>query len=113
MIPGINPKKMQQMMKQMGIQQKEINAKQVIIKCSDKDLIFNNPEVSMINMMGQNTFQVIGEYEEKQISSYNDDDIKTVIEETNCSKETAIKALEKTNGDIAEAILHIKDQEWY
>jgi len=33
MIPGINPKKMQQMMKQMGIQQKEINAKQVIIKC--------------------------------------------------------------------------------
>jgi len=78
---------------------------------ADKDLIFNNPEVSMINMMGQNTFQVIGEYEEKQISSYNDDDIKTVIEETNCSKETAIKALEKTNGDIAEAILHIKDQE--
>ena len=113
MIPGINPKKMQQMMKQMGIQQKEINAKQVIIKCADKDLIFNNPEVSMINMMGQNTFQVIGEYEEKPISSYNDDDIKTVIEETNCSKETAIKALEKTNGDIAEAILHIKDQEWY
>ena len=65
----------------------------------------------MINMMGQNTFQVIGEYEEKQISSYNDDDIKTVIEETNCSKETAIKALENSNGDIAEAILHIKDQE--
>ena len=110
MMPGINPRKMQQLMKQMGIQQKEIDAKQVIIKCSNKDIIFNNPQVSMINMMGQDTFQVIGDFEEKATLSYNEDDIKTVMEETNCAKEDAKKALEKANGDIAEAIISIKEE---
>ncbi|MBS3149974.1 nascent polypeptide-associated complex protein [Candidatus Woesearchaeota archaeon] len=109
MIPGMNPRKMQQMMKQMGIQQKEIDAKQVIIKTSNKQLIFNNPQVSMINMMGQDTFQIIGEFEEKPLLSYNEDDIKTVMESTDCSKEEAQKALTKTNGDIAEAIVKIQD----
>lgn len=108
MIPGINPKRLQQAMKQMGIQQKEIDAKQVIIKTSDKQLIFENPQVSMINMMGQDTFQIIGDFEEKPLLLYNEDDIKTVIEQTNCSKEEAKKTLDKTKGNIAEAILLIQ-----
>ena len=109
MIPGMNPKKMQQMMKQLGIQQKEIDANQVIIKCPDKEIVFNNPQVSMINMMGQDTFQVIGEFEEKPNLPYNEDDIKTVMEQTNCNKEAAVNALKKTKGDIAEAIISLKD----
>ena len=109
MMPGMNPRKMQQMMKQLGIQQKTIEAKQVIIRCSDKDLVFNSPEVSLINMMGQDTFQIIGEYTEKPLSKYSEEDIKLVVDETKCTKEEAEKALIKTNGDIAEAIVKIQD----
>lgn len=109
MMPGLNPRKMQALMKQMGIQQKEIDAKQVIIKTSNKELIFNSPQVSLINMMGQDTFQIIGEFEEKPLSLFNEEDIKTVMEQTKCSKEEAKKALNEANGDIAEAIIKIQE----
>ena len=69
MFPGVNPRKMQQMMKKMGIQQQEIDALEVIIKTKDKQLVFSHPQVSRVNMMGQDTFQIIGEPEEKLLST--------------------------------------------
>ena len=38
MLPGMNPRKMQQMMKQMGIKQVEIEATEVIIKTEEKNI---------------------------------------------------------------------------
>ena len=46
MFPGVNPRKMQQMMKRMGIQQQEIDAQEEIIKTKDKQLVFSQPQVS-------------------------------------------------------------------
>ena len=105
MLPNMNPRQMQKMMQRMGIQQVEIPAKEVIIRCEGKELIIKNPSVSKINMMGQETIQVLGEITERSIIS--EDDIKTVIEQTNVSKEKAKSALEKYNGDLAEAILSL------
>ena len=107
MLPNINQRKMKKAMKRMGIQQVEIPAKEVIIRCEDKDLIIKNPSVSKINMMGQETIQVLGEITERSIIS--EDDIKTVIEQTNVSKEKAKSALEKCDGDLAEAILSLQE----
>ena len=42
MFGGIDPKKMQAMMKQMGIKQEEIDAKRVIIEKSDGRIIIEN-----------------------------------------------------------------------
>jgi NACalpha-BTF3-like transcription factor len=53
MFPGLDPKKMQAVMKQMGIKQQEIDANRVIIECEDKNIIINNPSVIKINMQGQ------------------------------------------------------------
>ena len=61
MLPGLNPRKMQQMMKQLGIQQVDIPAIEVIIKTEEKDIIITNPSVAKVNMMGQETFQIAGE----------------------------------------------------
>ena len=107
MFPKINPKQMQGMMKKLGMKQEEIEAEEVIIKCKDKQLRFINPEVSKINAMGQETFQIIGDYEEEDIELFNEDDIKTVMEQTGCSEEEAKSALEK-EGDLAKAILKLK-----
>ena len=93
MLPGMNTRKMNKMMQRMGIQQVEIPAKEVIIRCEGKDLIIKDPSVTKINMMGQETLQIIGEITEK--TSLSEDDIKTVMEQANVSKEKAKSALEK------------------
>ena len=62
-------------------------------------------------MMGQDTFQVIGDPEEKPLSTIpdiNDDDIATVMEQAKVSKEEAKKALKDSEGDLAKAILTIQ-----
>ena len=42
MFPKIDPKKMQAMMKQMGIAQEDIDANRVTIECDDKNIIIDN-----------------------------------------------------------------------
>ncbi len=66
----------------MGISQVEIDATEVIIKTAEKEIVITNPQVSKVNMMGQETFQVVGDFEERPISSepeINDEDIKMKI----------------------------------
>jgi alpha-NAC-related protein len=106
MFPNIDPKKMQAMMKQMGINQSEIPASRVIIEKDDgKNLIISNPSVIKIKMQGQESFQISGDIFE-ETEKFSESDIKVVMEKTNCSKEQAKEVLEKT-GDLAEAILEL------
>lgn len=109
MLPGMDPRQIKKAMQRMGIQQKEIDATEVIIKCSDKEIVIKNPQVSKINMMGQETFQINGNVIERQLKQgISEEDIHTVINQTNCTKEEAKRALEDSNGDLAEAILSLK-----
>ena len=103
MMPGMNPKQIQQMMKKMGIQQQEIPATEVIIRTTEGDIIIKNPHVSKVNMMGQATYQITGE-EEKATSEISDDDVELVAQQAGASLEYARAALEDANGDIAKAI---------
>jgi nascent polypeptide-associated complex subunit alpha len=65
MIPGVNPKQMQAMMKQMGISQVEIPSSRVIIEKDDGEkLIIANPSVVKIKMGGQESFQITGDISE-------------------------------------------------
>jgi len=111
MFPGMNPRQMQQVMKRMGIQQTEIEAKEVIIRTAEKELVFSNPHVAKINMMGQQTYQIVGEPEERALSSepeISEEDIKTVMEQAGVERKTALAAIKKHKGDLAEAILELK-----
>ena len=108
MFPGINPKKMQAVMKQMGILQEEIDALRVVIEKSDGNrLIIENPSVTRIKMQGQETFQIAGDTsEENPELEISDEDVRTIIEKTGVSEKKARETLEKT-GDLAEAILKL------
>ena len=114
---GVNPKQMQTMMKRMGIKMEEIDAEEVIIKCADKELVIKNPGVSKIVMQGQVSFQITGtettrelteDQEEEVALEINEDDVKMVSEQAGVSESEAKAALEKTGGDIAEAIMNLK-----
>ena len=108
MIPGMNPRKIQAMMKQLGVKQEEIEADEVIIKCADKDLVIKNPNIQKVNMMGQESLQITGNIEEVSHEKFNEDDVKLVMEQTDCSEAKARKFLEKNEGDIAKTILELK-----
>ena len=109
-MPGrINPRQMNQMMKRLGINVKEIeNVEKVIIQTGDKEYVFENAEVTIMDAQGQKTYQITGNpkiIDRKE--EIKEEDIKLVIEQTGKSEEEAIKALEETNGDIAEAIMKL------
>ncbi len=106
-MPGMNMKQMQAMFKQLGIKTRDINAEKVIIKSDSGDIIVNNPKITEIDMKGVKTFQISGEIEVKTVT---DEDVKFVANQTGASEEDAKKALEET-GDVAEAILKLKDHE--
>jgi nascent polypeptide-associated complex subunit alpha len=111
MFGGINPKKMQAMMKQMGMSQEEIDAAKVIIEKNDGTrVIIEDPSVSKINFQGQETYQISGEsIEETAEEGISEEDISTVMEKTGCDKEKAEEILEETGGDLAEAILRLSE----
>jgi nascent polypeptide-associated complex subunit alpha len=103
---GINPKQMQAMMKQMGINQTEIPSSRVIIEKEDGGkIVINNPSVLKVKMQGQESFQISGDISENE-EKFSEEDVKVVMEKTNCSREEALNTLEKT-GDLAEAILEL------
>ncbi|MBU0615002.1 MAG: nascent polypeptide-associated complex protein [Nanoarchaeota archaeon] len=111
MMPGMNPRMMKQAMKRLGIQQQEIDAYEVIIRTSEKEIVITNPSVSKINMGGQETFQVVGDIEERETSTEPDiseEDVQTVMEQAGVDKETAEKAISENNGDLAAAIMSLK-----
>ncbi len=102
---------MRQAMKKMGIQQTEIDAEEVIIRTRDKEIVITEPQVSKVNMMGQETFQIVGNVQERDRSSEAEisrDDIKTVAEQAEVSEEEAEEALREAHGDIAAAIIKLK-----
>ena len=98
-------------MKKMGMNMKELkNVKEVIIRLEDKELVIPNAEVSLMNVMGQETYQVSGNAVEVEIEEelvIPQEDIEMVANQANVSEEEAEKALIETNGDLAEAILKL------
>jgi len=119
MFPGLNPKKMQAVMKQMGISQQEIPSKRVIIEKQDGNIIIENPSITKINMQGQTNFQISGDINEETNSGENteeaeplienniEEDIKTIMQKVGCIEQEAKIAYEKANGDLTEAILSL------
>nr|WP_290596136.1 MULTISPECIES: nascent polypeptide-associated complex protein [unclassified Archaeoglobus] len=101
---------MKKMMKQMGIEMEELDAEEVIIRTSDEELVFRNPNVSKISARGVETFQVIGEYEViKRAPQISEEDVKLIMEQANVDEETARRALEEANGDLAEALMKLQE----
>ena len=106
----MNPKQMQGMLKQFGIKTEEVDAKRVIFELENgKRLVIDNPAVTAMTMQGHKTFTVMGDpKEEAGKAEIPDEDVKMVAEQASVSKEKAKKALEESEGDIAEAIAKLQ-----
>ena len=115
-MPGMgrmNPRMMKKLQKQLQNSTEDIDATEVIIKTKDKEIYFSNPSVTSMNMMGQQSYQIVGEPQERGLSggeestSILDEDIELVAAQAGVSKEKAKEALEECGGEPAEAIIKI------
>ncbi|WP_226481261.1 nascent polypeptide-associated complex protein [Natrinema amylolyticum] len=117
---GLNPRKMEQMMEQMGIDVEDIDAEEVIIRTDEYDLVFDDAEVTKMDARGQETYQVIGSPEEVEAGSAGgsaggdsgsdagpaipDDDVELVATRAGVGEDEARAALEDNDGDLAAAV---------
>lgn len=114
MIPGMNPREMAKAMKKLGIKQDDLDAKKVVITLADKELVFENPQVLRVDMMGQKSYQITGTPREQSLNSEPDiseEDITTVVEQTQASREDAETAIRKHSGNLASAIMELSASE--
>ncbi len=109
MMPGMNPAQMQGMMKKMGISQTQLNVRRVIFEMDDANLVIEDPSVLKVKMQGQETYQVSGEAIEESTESFSEEDVKMVASQTGKNEEEVKGALEESDGDIADAIMNLKD----
>ena len=118
MIPGkMNSREVKRMMQQMGIKQVEYpDVKRVVMEAGEKNYIIENPQVVAIEAQGQKSFQITGTLKEvidkkkevaKEGIEFPEDDIKLVMEQASVSREKAIDALKKAEGQPADAIMNL------
>ena len=108
---GIDPKQMQRMLKQFGIKSEELDAKRVVFELpGGKNLVVNNPSVTVVDMQGKKTFTVMGETSEAS-QELPKADIEMVAKQANVDLKKAEAALKKNEGDIASAILELKGEQ--
>jgi len=106
MIPGMNPKQLEGMLKQMGMKMENISATQVVIKSDNGDITINNPQVVKTTMKGQVVYQVSGNADE---ATFSEEDVKLVMEQSGVKDEEKVKkSLQESNGEVVEAIMKLK-----
>lgn len=106
MFPRVNPRQMRRMMRQLGMEMEELDAREVVIRLADKEIVISNPKVSVVKAMNQKTYQVAGE--ERVVERIPEEDVKLVAEQAGVGEEEALKALKQVGGDLAAAILKLK-----
>ena len=125
----MNPRKMEQMMKQMGIDVTELDAEEVIIRTADEELVFTDAQVTRMDAQGQQTYQVVGDPDSRDRGEGDDgpaiedagessegsaapeipaDDVEIVAQRAGVSSDAAREALEAEDGDLAAAISRLE-----
>ncbi len=115
---GVNPRQMNQMMKKMGIVNKDIKGvTEVIIRTKDEEIVIRGAQVSCVEMQGSKTYQISGTEETRPlgssgdeyvaVASFPEEDVELVMSQTNCERDAAVEALEACDGQPAEAIIKI------
>ncbi len=108
---GMNPRQMKKLMKQLGIKMEELEGvKEVVLKLEGKEIVLRNPVVTVMVVQGEKTYQIVpGSEEVREVIEIPEEDIELVMEQAGVDRETALKALKETKGDIAEAILRLTE----
>ena len=127
----VGSRQMRRRMQQQGIDMDQIDATRVIIERTDGALVIEQPEVILMKQMGQEIYQIIGEAHEVSSEeliieeggeiqedidtselkpTITENDVMLVASQANVDKEEARAVLTDCEGDIAKAILYLKNR---
>ncbi len=129
----VGSRQMRRRMQQQGIEMEQIEATRVIIEGSEKTLVLEQPEVVLMKQAGQEIYQIIGQAEELSSDdltivadtkiednesieetelkpTITENDIMLVANQANVDKKEAETVLKECDGDIAKAILFLKNR---
>jgi nascent polypeptide-associated complex subunit alpha len=127
----MDDRKMQQMMKQMGIDMQALDAEEVVIRTPDEELVFSDADVQRMDAQGQQTYTVVGDPESRArgeseatddsggdqetgdaADAADDDipqgDVELVAQRAGVGEDDARSALEDNDGDLAAAIADLE-----
>jgi nascent polypeptide-associated complex subunit alpha len=126
-------RQMRRKMQQQGIEMDQVDATRVIIEGSEKTLVIEQPEVVLMKQAGQEIYQIIGHAEERTLDDIpilpvdnlneseileeseigpkiTENDIMLVAAQANVDPKEAESVLKECEGDIAKAILFLKNR---
>jgi nascent polypeptide-associated complex subunit alpha len=117
----MNPSEMKRMLKRMGIsadiEEIEDAVRVLIERKGESDIVVENPVITVMKMKGETMLYIYGEVREikkelkpSQQLQIPEEDVQLVASEAGVSLEEARKALEATNGDIAQAIMLLQSK---
>ncbi|MHA1913952.1 MAG: nascent polypeptide-associated complex protein [Promethearchaeota archaeon] len=126
-------RQMRRKMQQQGIEMDQIDATRVIIEGPEKTLVIEQPEVVLMKQVGQEIYQIIGHAEERTLDdrailpgenleenelleeteigpTITENDIMLVATQADVDPKEAESVLKECEGDIAKAILFLKNR---
>lgn len=106
MMPGVDAKKLEQMMKKLNMDMRQLEAEEVVIKMKDREIVISGPEIMITNMMGREVYQITGAISERK--GVSSEDVKMVMQQTGADEEVVAKKLKELNNDLARAISELK-----
>jgi nascent polypeptide-associated complex subunit alpha len=108
----VNPREANRMMQRMGMQVQQLDeVTKVIMESPTKRIVIDNPEVATVTVQGQTIYQVGGgTVREEGIGGGSEDDVKLVASQSGVSTEEATNALRQSGGDLAQAIILLKQK---
>jgi len=104
------------MMQKMGMKVDEVaNVSEVIIKTESKHIVIEAPSVTLVTVQGQAMYQIAGGRVSEAApqpapSMVQEQDVELVAQQTGKPVEDARKALLEAGGDLAKAIIILKQQ---
>jgi nascent polypeptide-associated complex subunit alpha len=126
MLPGgmRNQRQMQMAMRRLGMTTEPVDdVEEVIIRTKDKEHVFKAPEVTILQVQGVRTYQVVGEPQVRPRTAGSsseasgpsappaaptgppEEDVRLVMEQAQVERGDAVAALNAADGQPAEAIL--------
>lgn len=117
----LSPRDMRRMAQRMGLNITPLeDVERVIIVLKDKQLVFENPAVTIMSVRGSEPiYQIIGTPEEQPLEEepeeveIPEEDVQLVAAQAGVTPEEAKEALKETGGDLAEAIMLLKSRKTF
>ena len=119
----MDSRRARRMMQQMGMKMDELgDIKRVILQSDTREVVIEGPAVTSMNVQGQKMYNVVGgkettrkpeasaeaAVEEEPAPAIPEEDVLLVAQQANVSMEKARAALERSGGDLAQAILMLQ-----